>query len=104
MRPPPEMVLSEERWILVEAQTLRFPPRVRVTRTVLLLAVMAPLLPMKARPFSTERGPESETPSRETVAREGCGEAGLGDGADSLRTVARELGCCCGAGSAAWVD
>src|ERR1700689_2725220 len=98
MRPPPEMVLSVERWIFVEAHTLRLPPRVRVTWAVLSPAVMAPLLPMMARPFSTEMEPVSDTPSSETVAMEGCGFGGLIGCADSVNTVDKDSGCCCADG------
>lgn len=54
---------------------MRKPPRVRLTRAVLSPAETAPLLPMTAKPSSTESEPERETPSSETVAIEGC-EAG----------------------------
>src|SRR5271165_4171119 len=59
---------SFDRWTLVDAQRRSSPPRASWTWAVVSPAVMVPLLPMLALPFSTARDPESETPSVGTQA------------------------------------
>src|SRR5271165_5421950 len=68
---------SFDRCTLVEAHNRSSPPRASWTCAVASPAVMVPLLPMLALPFSTESEPERETPSVETYAI-GCCCALLG--------------------------
>jgi len=55
----------------VEAQTLRLPPRVRVTCAVLFAGGDGAVVADNAAALFDGNGPVSETPSRETVAMEG---------------------------------
>src|SRR5271165_6155785 len=68
---------SFDRWTLVDAHRRNSPPRASWTCAVVSPAVMVPLLPMLALPFSTERDPERDTPSVGTQAI-GCCCALLG--------------------------